>query len=204
MTPFRCGTGLVYKGQMDNRKLDFGVSGLLYNSDVLLYDRQTQSLWSQILSKSVNGPMKGRKLETMPVWQTSWTQWKKKHPNTQVLSTNTGFGRDYTRSPYGDYDNNTSTYFPTSAQSRRYHPKERVLGVTINGKHKAYPMTELGKLGAATLKDSFQGQQLSLEFDVPNRDGQIRDASGKILSIVNGFWFAWYAFHPDTEVFTAK
>ena len=199
-----CGTGIVYQGEVQGRSLRFGVSGLLYNSDVLLYDRQTDTLWSQILSKGINGPLAGQKLTMIPSSQTSWEKWRKLHPNTKVLSTKTGFSRDYSRSPYGDYAQNRQTYFPVSAKSRRYHPKERVMGISINGKHKAYPFAELAKLGRTSLQDQFQGQQLHLEIDVPNRDGSIKDATGKPLELVNGFWFAWYAFHPDTEVFVAN
>ncbi|MGB1310083.1 MAG: DUF3179 domain-containing protein [Leucothrix sp.] len=198
-----CGTGLVYQSNVGGKVLKFGVSGLLYNSDVLLYDRQTETLWSQILSKGVNGPMKGQKLTMVPSSQTSWASWLKKNPSTKVLSTNTGFSRDYRRSPYGDYDDNTDTYFPVSARSRAYHPKERVLGITINGKHKAYPFVELGKLGATSVKDNFQGQNLTINFDVANRDGEVVGANGKPLELVNGFWFAWYAFHQDTAIFKA-
>lgn len=198
-----CGTGLVYEGSVNGRALTLGVSGLLYNSDVLLYDRETQTLWSQILSKAINGPLSGQKLTMISSSQTSWAKWLKQHPNTKVLSTDTGFNRDYTRSPYGNYDNNTETYFPVNAQSRQYHPKERVMGITINGKHKAYPFAELAKLGTTRFQDQFQGKQLTLEIDVPNRDGKILDANGKPIDLVNGFWFAWYAFHPDTTVFKA-
>lgn len=198
-----CGTGLVYDAKVDGKILKFGVSGLLYNSDVLLYDRQTETLWSQILSKAINGPLKGKKLTMIPSSQTSWASWLKKQPNTKVLSTDTGFSRDYRRSPYGDYDDNTETYFPVTARSRAYHPKERVLGISVNGKYKAYPFVELGKLGKTTLKDQFEGQSLTVNFDVANRDGEVLDASGKPLELVNGFWFAWYAFHPGTAVFKA-
>ena len=198
-----CGTGLVYEANVGGKVLKFGVSGLLYNSDVLLYDRQTESLWSQILSKAVNGPMKGQKLKMIPSSQTSWSSWLKKQPNTKVLSTDTGFSRDYRRSPYGDYDQNTSTYFPVSATSRAFHPKERVLGIEINGKYKAYPFVELGKLSASSLRDNFQGQNLTINFDVANRDGEVLNANGTPLELVNSFWFAWYAFHQNTAIFKA-
>ena len=198
-----CGTGIVYDGMMNGRSIKLGVSGLLYNSDVLLYDRETETLWSQILSKGVNGPLSGQKLTMISSSQTSWGKWLKQHPNTKVLSTDTGFAKDYSRSPYGDYDQNTSIYFPINAKSRKYHPKERVMGISINGKYKAYAFVELAKLGTTTFQDQFEGQQLTIEIDVPNRDGQIKDANGKPLDLVNGFWFAWYAFHPETAVFEA-
>lgn len=199
-----CGTGVVYEAAVGGKVLKLGVSGLLYNSDVLLYDRQTESLWSQILSKSINGPMRGRKLTMVPSSHTSWASWLKKQPNTKVLSTDTGFSRDYRRSPYGDYDKNQETYFPVTAQSRAYHPKERVLGITLNGQYKAYPFVELGKVGASSIRDNFQGQNLTVNFDVANRDGEVLGSNGSPIELVNGFWFAWYAFHPNTAIFKAR
>ena len=199
-----CGTGIVYEGKLGNRTLKFGVSGLLYNSDVLLYDRDTETLWSQILSKAVSGPLRGQKLTMIASSQTRWDKWLKQHPDTKVLSTDTGYSRDYRQSPYGDYEKTAGIYFPVSAKSRRYHPKERVLGITINGKTKAYPFTELAKLSKTQITDTFEGQTLTIDFDVPNRDGSIKDATGKPVDLVNGFWFAWYAFHQQTAVFTVK
>ncbi len=199
-----CGTGLAYRGEVDGKATHFGVSGLLYNSDVLLYDRETESLWSQILSKAVTGPMKGQLLKDLPVWHTSWKAWVKKHPNTTVLSIDTGFNRDYSRSPYAGYGDSKQVYFPVSAKNHAYHPKERVLGVTIGDQFKAYPFIELARLKTSQLTDKFAGNQLTIDFDFENRDGTVTDQNGKVLSAINGFWFAWYAFHPDTEIFKAK
>jgi len=198
-----CGSGIVYESRFGGSTHTFGVSGLLYNSDVLLYDRETKTLWSQILSKAISGKLVGSELEIIPSSHTSWQAWQKKHPNTQVLSTDTGAGRNYNRSPYGDYDKGRETYFPIEFRSKKYHPKERVIGVTINGMHKVYPFAELAKLQSDSLQDEFSGQQLQLSFDAENRDGMIKDASGNIVPSINTFWFAWYAFHPDTKIFKA-
>ena len=199
-----CGTGIVYAGDFAGKPHKFGVSGLLYNSDVLLFDRETETLWSQILSKGVSGQRVNQTLVVIPSSHTSWQAWLKAHPKTQVLSTDTGIERDYSRSPYGDYTKNKRLYFPVAFKSKRYHPKERVLGITINGKHKAYPFSELAKVGGATLQDEFSGQQLRIEFDVENRDGIIKNKAGEILASVNSFWFAWYAFHPKADIFSSK
>jgi hypothetical protein len=150
----------------------------------------------------VSGKLVNQTLKVISSSHTSWQTWLKQHPKTQVLSTDTGIKRDYTRSPYGDYTKNSSTYFPVAFKSKRYHPKERVLGITINGKHKAYPFSELAKLGNNELKDNFSGQQLSITFDVENREGVIKNKAGVVLPVVNSFWFAWYAFHPKAEIFS--
>jgi hypothetical protein len=199
-----CGSGIVYSADFNGKAHKFGVSGLLYNSDVLLFDRETETLWSQILSKGISGKLVNQKLKIISSSHTSWQDWHKKHPNSKVLSNKTGFKRDYTRSPYGDYNNTKSTYFPVAFRNKKYHPKERVIGVTIDGKQKVYPFTELAKTNKNSLKDVFAGTQLRLEFDVENRDGLIKDSTGKIIPSMNTFWFAWYAFHPKSEIYKAK
>ena len=195
---------MVYAADVDGVSHQFGVSGLLYNSDVLLFDRETESLWSQILSRAISGKLVGKTLTILTSSHTRWGDWKKKFPNTQVLSTDTGYNRDYSRSPYGDYSKSKRTYFPVAFRSQRYHPKERVIGITIEGKQKAYPFTELAKLKTTSLKDTFLDQPLTIEFDAKNRDGVVKDADGKVISSVNTFWFAWYGFHPKAEIFKAK
>lgn len=74
-----CGSGIAFDAAIGGEKKTFGVSGLLYNSDVLLYDRQTESLWSQIMMEAVAGPMGGKKLEMAPTMNTSWGEWKRKY-----------------------------------------------------------------------------------------------------------------------------
>ena len=196
-----CGSGIVYNAEIKGKSYEFGVSGLLYNSDVLLYDRETETLWSQILSKAIGGKLVNTHLEILPSSHTSWKTWKKKHPNSLVLSTKTGYSRDYDRSPYGSYDKNTVTYFPVEFKSKRYHPKERVLGITLNGKQKVYPFAELAKNSVNTFTDSFENETLSIEFDSENRDGTIKNAKGEIVPSINTFWFAWYGFHPQSEIY---
>jgi hypothetical protein len=199
-----CGSGIVYASTFNGRAHKFGVSGLLYNSDILLYDRETETLWSQILSKGISGELEGRQLKILPSSHTSWKAWLEKHPDTEVLSTDTGSKRDYSRSPYGDYDKGRETYFPLAFRSQKYHPKERVIGITLNGKHKVYPFSELAKIKSGELSNDFLDHKLQLSFDAVNRDGIIKDSKGNILPSINTFWFSWYAFHPDTEIFKVK
>ncbi len=199
-----CGTGVVYRAPSLQQALNFGVSGLLYNSDVLLYDRQTESLWSQLLHKAVSGPLKGQQLEMMASQLVRWDHWLQAHPATQVLSTNTGFSRDYSRNPYSGYDQSPALYFPVAFTSRQYHPKERVLGLEYRGEFKAYPFVELGKAGnAGVLVDRVGGELLTIEYDLTARTGLIKRADGSMVASINAFWFAWFTFHPDTQVFTA-
>jgi len=133
-----CGTGIAYLAQARGQVTTFGVSGLLYNSDLLLYDRATQSLWSQITAEAIAGPLKGAKLAPVALTHTTWADWKKRHPDTLVLSEETGFNRDYSRDPYAGYSTSARIMFPTANTSDRFPPKEPVLGVELNGARKAY------------------------------------------------------------------
>ena len=198
-----CGTGVAFSPEVNGARLEFGVSGLLYNSDVLLYDRKTESLWSQLLNQAISGPMKGERLQMLPLKHTTWSSWQKEHPETLLLSRNTGYRKDYERDPYAGYETQQGLYFPVSKRDPRYHPKERVLGLELNGMFKAYPMDELTKGGAEQV-DHFQGEKVSIRFDAASQSASAHDSEGRLLPAVTAFWFAWYAFHPQTAVYTAE
>jgi len=198
-----CRSGIAYSANIQGKKHSFGVSGLLYNSDVLLYDRETESLWSQIMSTAISGALKGYQLTTIPMQNTTWKDWKQQHPNTLVLSSETGYRRDYSSNPYSGYELDNSILFPVAAQDNRYHPKSLVLGIKIDGKFKAYPFSELEKI-ETELKDEFANQDLVIRYDKQHQNAQVLNSQGKALPSVVTFWFAWYAFHPEGIVFTHK
>lgn len=196
-----CGSGIAFNSVVDGKPLTFGVSGMLYNSDMLLYDRETESLWSQLKYEAISGPMVGKQLEMINTTNTIWKEWKQRHPNTLLLSENTGYKRDYSRDPYPGYDRSSALYFSVSEQDDRYHPKETVIGLEIKGKSKAYPFSELAKLKGKQLDDEFQGKKLVVKYDPSAKSAEIFDAEGNPVPAVTNFWFAWYAFHPETEVY---
>ena len=157
-----CGSGVVFDASIGDNVLQFGVSGLLYNSDVLLYDRQTESLWSQLLRRGVSGEYAKTEMRVLPAQHTTWGAWRKMHPQSRVLSPQTGFSRDYNQNPYSDYAQSKRLYFPIKPRGDSLkaqgesameeegaaddlHPKEWVLGVLANGAAKAYPFLELQK-----------------------------------------------------------
>jgi len=197
-----CGSGVAYKARVKGMEVTFGVSGLLYNSDVLLYDRQTESLWSQLMAKAVAGPMIGNRLEILLASNTSWMAWYRDHPDTLVLSRDTGYKRNYDKSPYDGYEDSAGVWFPVKNRDGRYHPKERVLGVELEGKFKAYPFAELSKT-PGVVKDRFQGRELSIHYSPEGQSARITGPDAKEIPSITAFWFAWFAFHPDTEVFVA-
>lgn len=196
-----CGSGIAFDSKIKGKAKTFGVSGLLYNSDVLLYDRQTESLWSQLMLKSVSGPMVGEVLSMLHTENTTWEKWNEKHPNTLVLSYDTGYNRDYDKNPYPNYESSTSVFFPVSDQNPLFHPKEYILGIEINGKFKAYPFSELEKSKNGVVHETFQGQALEIVYDAKHKSAEIFDSSGKPVPSITNYWFAWYAFHPATAVY---
>jgi Protein of unknown function (DUF3179) len=197
-----CGSGTAYSSQVNGINTTFGVSGLLYNSDVLLYDRETESLWSQLLSRAISGSQKGTSLEMLPLNHTSWQDWQKKYPETMVLSNQTGFDRDYSRSPYGNYNQDESLYFPINQLNKDYHPKENVIGLIFNGKTKVYPFAELSKV-KTPFNDAIGKHTITVVFDAKNRTGKILDSNQNEIPSITSFWFAWLAFYPDSDVFKA-
>jgi hypothetical protein len=197
-----CGTGIGLEGSVHGRALTFGVSGLLYQSDLLMYDHQTESLWSQIAMRAITGPFTGTKLTPLFLVHTSWGEWKREHPETLVLSTNTGYDRDYDRDPYLGYAESRTLMFDTKHIDARYHPKEWVLGVEVKGAYKAYPFSELQKT-RIPLPDQVNGQKLLIHFNPRSRAAFVTDSDRRSMPSMMSFWFAWVAFHPDTAVFTA-
>ena len=194
-----CGSGLSFITEIEGIQTEFGVSGLLYNSDVLMYDRNTNSLWSQLKQEAIAGKLVGHTLKPVITENTTLSEWTDRHPETLILSKNTGFSRNYESTPYVGYDQTKQLYFPVSDSDDSFHPKEMVLGVELNGSFKAYPFRELVKAQNPIL-DEFMGQQLQIHFDKKHKSARLIQADESI-TFFNTFWFAWYTFHPTTDVF---
>jgi hypothetical protein len=95
------GSGMIYDPRIGAQELNFGVSGLLFDNNLVLFDRATESLWSQMRVQAVCGSLASTRPPLRPVVQTTWAAWRAWHPDTTVLSTNTGFARNYAQYPYG-------------------------------------------------------------------------------------------------------
>ncbi len=195
-----CGTAMVMGREYDGRVLTFGVSGLLYNSDVLMFDRQTRSLWSQIGLKAVSGEFVSTEMEWLPSEQMTWEAWRERYPESVVLNTNTGHQRDYRNLPYESYFASNRTMFPyeRNRRERDLSVKDWVAGVRHGGAEKAYPLDTVptGKW----VDDTIGGEAVRFHYDKDASLFRIRDAEGGDLPIVHVFWFAWQAFYPETEV----
>lgn len=151
------GTGIGWSRIVNGVETTFGVSGLLYNSNLIPFDRATKSNWSQILNKSVNGSLIDQKADLIMLFETNWGTWKKLYPNSKVVTQNTGFSRSYGTSPYGDYStNNDILLFPVSRNDNRLPSKERVHAIiSDNGNAKSYRFISFESKNI--IKDSFEG-----------------------------------------------
>ena len=200
-----CGSGMAFSSTVNGRALTFGVSGLLYNSDVLMYDHQTESLWSQIKGSAVSGQSNGQQLTQYPLTLTRWGKWRQMHPNTLVLSTKTGYQRDYQYDPYAGYSRTPRLYFPVANQAPSiYSSKETVMGYKGRNGVIAFPFTELKKNRKSTFSRTFEQQTLTVHWDAQNQSAHLTNSQGEELPSTLLYWFAWYAFYPNTEVYKAR
>jgi hypothetical protein len=143
-----CNSAVAYDRRLGDRVLDFGTSGQLYNSALVMYDRQTESLWSHFTAEAVIGHLAGEELDVFPVSIVSWADWRAAHPDGLVLSRDTGHERDYGRNPYPGYDRlDTPAVLFRGEVDGRLAAKERVIGIERDGEAVAVRLDELAEAG---------------------------------------------------------
>jgi len=153
------GTAIGWSRNLNGQKTTFGVSGLLYNTNLIPYDRLTDSNWTQIGMRCVNGELIGDEVKTMRVVETTWGTWKDMYPDSEVVTTNTGFSRNYQRYPYGSYrTNDNQLFFPVEPFDERLPAKERVLGVLVDDEVRAFRFDYFSG-GTKVLVDSLNGEK---------------------------------------------
>ena len=198
-----CGTGMVFNRTIEGEVTTFGVSGLLYQSDVLLYDRSSESLWSQLKVQSISGKHVGKSLDWLPSESMTWRSWKTIYPYGEVLSDKTGYRRNYRRTPYQGYEKNDRVYFPVPHYRKDLGIKDLVLGVEVNGEYTAYDLKLF--VPGREYRDEFGGRVLKIEYDREARYAKVNDEeTGEPIPHVFAYWFAWQAFYPDTRLLRAK
>lgn len=153
------GTGIGWDRVVNKGKTEFGVSGLLYNSNLMPYDRATGSTWSQQRLECVNGINVGRTPDLITLVETDYSTWLAAYPDTEIMNQNTGFNRAYGQYPYGDYKtNNDRLIFSVDNFDDRLPSKERVLAVLVGEEEKAYSFGEANT--SEIINDEVGGQKL--------------------------------------------
>jgi len=154
------GTGIGWDRLIDGNETTFGVSGLLYNANLIPYDRATDSNYSQFRLDCVNGDRIGEKVGLYQVFETDWKTWKAFFPDSRVVTTETGANRNYGNYPYGSYRTSESLIFSVDVLDNRLPLKERVLGVIVGTNTTAYRFNTFGEIGIKTVEDQVGGTEV--------------------------------------------
>jgi hypothetical protein len=209
-----CNTSLVFDRRVDGRTLDFGTTGNLRNSDLVMYDRQTESWWQQFGGAGLVGRYAGARLDVIPSRIVAWRQFRREHPSGLVLSRDTGHSRPYGDNPYQGYDAlQSGPIFPsTHAGDDRLSPKERVVFVERGRDAVAVPFSTLAerrilrvevgrhrlvirwRSGVASALDS---PIIAFGRDVGS--AEVRE-NGRLVEFDQPFWFAVAAFRPGVRI----
>ncbi|MCA9010575.1 MAG: DUF3179 domain-containing protein [Planctomycetaceae bacterium] len=199
-----CDSACVFDRRTPLGEREFGVSGLLYNSNVLMYDRRSkpESLWSQVRATGVTGPGMEKPLKTLPVELTTWTDWKERYPASEVLSLDTGHRRDYSSSPYSSYFTTPQLMFPVNHEDNRLPRKTRVLGIWSDKSQMAVPETLFTGKGEDTeFESTLDGLKFTVRYSSESKSLRVVTADSG-LNWMYSLWFAWAALHPQTDIQT--
>lgn len=194
-----CGTGIAYERTIDGQPVEFGTTGRLYNSNLVMYDRLTETWWTQIDGLAIVGELTGRELTAVSIDTVSWGEWKSAHPDSEVLSRDTGYSRQYGRDPYGSYYEDSYLMFPVENESTAIHPKTVIFGIEVDSTYKAYKEDDVIALGEFV--DTVAGVPIRVNRDAAGIVTFTNLESGAEIVKERGFWFSWYAFHPETQIF---
>lgn len=197
-----CNVGVVYDRTFQGTELSFGVSGKLHGLDSLLYDRTTESLWSQVTGESISGKMSGQTLIQIAAPAMTLKEFSTQYPTGQVLSKFTGFVRNYDDLSYGDYAASNGGEAIIDSKGL-WHPKTNIVGIEVGGKFKAYPEDAIEK---KTIIDAFAGQKLRIGIG----DGKVVVANitnpkqTTYITYSRMYWFMWQLWHADTKQYTSS
>jgi hypothetical protein len=209
-----CNTAIVFDRRVDGRVLDFGTTGNLRNSDLVMYDRQTETWWQQFGGRAIVGRLTGETLEKLPARIVAWREFGREHPMGKVLSRETGYDKAYGQNPYFGYDDvDAPPLFPTKhSDDARLAPKARVVYVERGDAAVAVPFSTLRKRRSVTAEvggvrfvirwrrgvaSALETGEIATGRDVGTADVRV---NGKLVPFDTPFWFAVAAFRPDIRI----
>lgn len=196
-----CGSAIVYdRWDVNGREVNFGVSGKLYNSNLLMYDTHDETLWSQSLWEAVTGDQLGTRLNVVKSQLMNYIEFQEKFPDGVVLSNDTGYFRKYGEIPYGNYDTNEEIYFPAPwAVNTQFHPKKLFYIVNDNDNSLAFAWEDLREEGEASItiwEDIYTATFLDGLADVVKND--------EILPWYFEMWFSWASHNEGNKNIWSK
>ncbi len=209
-----CNTAIVFDRRLGGRVLDFGTTGNLRNSDLVMYDRQSESWWQQFGGRALVGRLTGKRLEQLPARIVAWSAFRREHPGGSVLSRETGHDRAYGQNPYFGYDDvDTPPFFSTeNSRDDRLLPKERVVFIERANEAVAVPFSTLRR--RKTVEVEVAGKRLLVRWRggvASSLDrGEVADGrdvgatevleAGRLVPFDQPFWFAVAAFRPEVRI----
>lgn len=184
-----CGSAIVFDRDVYGQTLRFGVSGKLYESNLLMYDDRTESLWSQSMGEAVVGDYTGTKLQLVRMQWLPFDEVRSKYPDTLILSENTGYRRDYASQPYLDYEKSEDIYFLVRVQDKRFFAKEMMYVFEVEGQSVAFPVRDLNN---AKKNRTINGKLVTAE----RVGGEINiRVEGRLVPGYYEMWFSWATQH---------
>jgi hypothetical protein len=191
-----CGSAVVFGARVDGTAENFGVSGKLYESNLLMYDESTHTLWSQILGEALVGEHTGKKLTVYPSQVMPFNEFTERHPKGEVLSKRTGHVRNYDLYPYDDYETSDDTLFPVTVMDARFQAKEMFYIIDVEATSMAFQLAKLRAENGTTL--SHNGMELTVMVD--GSEVTVTDTNGTIIPGYYAMWFSWATHHQDGGV----
>ena len=159
-----CNSAIAFDRRINGESYDFGVSGMLRNNCLVMFDRQTDSLWMQLTTEAIVGTLTGRRLKIVSSQGVPFEAFMKNFPDGKVLSKETGYSRPYGVSPYAGYESANGTLFPVGFKKPiPVAPKERLVTISIDGKTKAYPFPLLRR--SKVITGRIQKKRFVIFFD---------------------------------------
>lgn len=195
-----CGTGIVFDPKVDGVARDFGVSGKLWQSNLLMYDRVNESLWSQSIGEAVVGTDLGKKLELIDSNLITLQTFASKYPNGKVLTRETGHSRNYGISPYSGYEDTSETFFPVRYENSELFSKEIMYVFVVDEQYVALKRSDLIAEKNLTLNVNDQ----TINITATNEDISIKDSDGKELPGFHEMWFSFVTQHPENGSYWTK
>jgi len=192
-----CATGVVFDARLDGQRALFGVSGLLYKSDVLLFDRASESLFSQLLRKAITGRRRGTELVTLPASMTTWRAWKRRHPESEVLDPSLPYSLDYGQDPYEWYHRSGKPMFHVRGVNKR-RPAKAWAWVVLDSDEELLVAEETLRELDDEQPHAYELDGVRLVYDPRARELRASGPGGERV-VISGYWFALSAFHPGAR-----
>ncbi len=185
----------AFRRRVSEKVLTFAFNSETYQNNLLLYDTQTRSVWSQLARRAIDGPMKGEELTLLPAVQTTWEHWRDLRPETTVIQTERGKPVEYRPEVVEEIRRARETGTAPSLTARSL-----VLGTVIGDVPTAYPLSELAA-GAVPVRRTIDGRTVSVHLDMRAPAAWVEADDRSVLPVITAFHGAWTRFYPDTRIF---